>query len=205
MTHVPGIAESTVGSYLERLSAKDAAPGGGAAVAISAAQAAALLAMVVRITEAADPGTEARLDERRIELLNLAQKDGEAFEAVMSAMRLPRGTLPERTARAAKLDLALKGATNVPLAVMDTIALLFDEAEKVITQSKPAVISDAGIAIELMACALKASKFNVLVNLKYLTDDAFTTRATERMNAALEGKKERRRAMLKLVKKILKS
>ena len=197
------IAEAPVAAYLERLAAMDAAPGGGAAVAISAAQAAALLAMVMRITNVDDREGLARLDERRRELLALAQKDGEAFDAVMAAMKLPRATAPERTARATKLDAALKGATNVPLAVMDVVAQLFDAAENVIKFSKPTVVSDAGIAVELLMAAMKASRFNVMINLKYLKDEAFAALALERMNDAMSGKKERRKEMVKAVKKIL--
>jgi methenyltetrahydrofolate cyclohydrolase len=92
------VHDETIGSYLERLAARVPAPGGGAAAALHAAQAAALLAMVARYTTgekyAEHTARIARLteeaDELRVTALHLAEEDEQAFTAVTEAYRLPR-------------------------------------------------------------------------------------------------------------------
>lgn len=188
--------------YLERLASSDASPGGGAAVALTGAQAAALLAMVERLSS--EDGTPIeRLDALRQQLLGLAKQDGLAFEAVMTAYKLPKGSSEEKKRRHDAVQKALKGATEVPLATMKTLEDLFELADEVVTAAKPTVASDAGIAAELLGAAMKAARFNVLVNLKYLKDATYAVEATQRMNALVDGKKERRKALVKRVRKIL--
>ncbi len=190
--------------YLERLASRDAAPGGGAAVAVTGAQAAALLAMVERLSS--EEGAQlARLDAVRELFLALAKRDGEAFEAVMAAYKRPKATGDEKKKRAEAVQTALKGATEVPLETMQALEELFGLADAVVAGAKPTVASDAGIAAELLGSAMKAARFNVLVNLKYLKDPAFAEDATRRMNDFAEGKKERRKALVKQVRKILES
>lgn len=188
--------------YMDRLASRDAAPGGGAAVALTGAQAVALLAMVERLSSE-DGEALARLDELRTRLMGLAVRDGVAFEAVMSSYKLPKATAPEKQARTNAVQSALRGATEVPLETMAALEEAFLLADDVVAAAKPTVASDAGIAAELLGAAMKAARFNVLVNLKYLKDEDFADDATRRMNDLIDGKKERRKALVKTVKKSL--
>jgi len=63
----------------------------------------------------------AKLDQIRSELLNLADKDAEAFEAYMSARRLPKDTESQKQERKQAMTKALIQATQVPLNTMQAI------------------------------------------------------------------------------------
>jgi formiminotetrahydrofolate cyclodeaminase len=195
-------ASWTLEHYLDRLASRDAAPGGGAAVALTGAQAAALLAMVDRLSDGDDERL-AKADAARRQLLALAKKDGAAFEAVMAAYKLPNGGPDEKKKRNEAVQSALKGATEVPLEVMGVLEGLFEIADAVVDEAKATVASDAGIAAELLGAAMKAARFNVLVNLKYLKDEDYADDATHRMNGFVDGKKERRKTLVKQVRKVL--
>src|SRR6516164_4256780 len=90
--------DDTIAAYLDRLAARVPAPGGGAAAALHAAQAAALLAMVARYSDGERYDAEmmnriaAEADVLREDALALAEADTAAFAAVAEAYKLPRET-----------------------------------------------------------------------------------------------------------------
>ena len=89
--------DESIGSFLTRLAARSAAPGGGATGALHAAQAAALLAMVARFSDGPryDAETVGRVraaaDGLADEGIGLAAADSAAFEKVIAAYGLPQG------------------------------------------------------------------------------------------------------------------
>ncbi len=190
--------------YLAQLASEAGTPGGGAAAALTGAQAAALLSMTARISGSPSPRLLSALDARRQKLVDLADRDGVAFGAVMSAMKLPRATDLEKATRSTALDLALRAATDVPLALMAELDTLIDEAGEVIATAKASVVSDAGIAVELAAAAIRASRFNVDVNLVYLKDPVFAESVEKSCDALLDGLKVKRKTLTAAVKVALK-
>lgn len=193
------IGSEKLGEYLAKLASDAPVPGGGAATAITAAQGAALLAMVARIS-ASDAPLIATLDRGRLRLEELAGLDGQVYSAVMKAMQLPKGTPEERIVRQDKLEETLKHATQVPLEAMGIMASLLDTCSEVIRQCKDSVISDAGIAADLIYAGLSASKFTVQINLKYLKDADFRRQSEARMDMVLDGRKELKKQLIKAVK-----
>ncbi len=200
------IATMTLATYLDGLASGEAAPGGGAAVAITGAQAAALLAMVWQVTAGAKEafaGDVAALNATREELLALATADGDAFLQVMAAYRLPKATPAEAQERTAAVQAALRGAAEVPLKVMRILAGLFEAADQTVAAAKPAVISDAAIAVLLLSAALKAAAYNVRINLKYIKDDTYTDKTEQDVKELLAGKKKHRRQLVTQIKGVL--
>ncbi|HEY6425578.1 MAG TPA: cyclodeaminase/cyclohydrolase family protein, partial [Pseudonocardiaceae bacterium] len=77
-----GLLDYSVADLLDLFAAKQPAPGGGAAAAITAAMAAGLLGMAVRYSTAQliDPaGRAAHADRVRVQLASLAEQDAEAY------------------------------------------------------------------------------------------------------------------------------
>src|SRR5271169_2959447 len=87
--------DETIASFLTRLAARTAAPGGGATGALHAAQAAALLAMVARYSDGPRYDAEvvgrvrAAADGLADEAVDLAVADEAAFQKVVAAYQLP--------------------------------------------------------------------------------------------------------------------
>jgi hypothetical protein len=110
--------DETIGSFLARLAARSAAPGGGATGALHAAQAAALLAMVARFSDGPryDAETVGRVraaaDGLADEAVDLAVADEAAFARVAAAYQLPRQTPEETQARSAAIEAAVAGAAG---------------------------------------------------------------------------------------------
>ncbi|MCA1569205.1 MAG: cyclodeaminase/cyclohydrolase family protein [Chloroflexi bacterium] len=174
------LTETTVRTLVERLATSDPAPGGGSAAAIAGAMGAALIQMVVELTtgRTAAEGHQETLAEIRqaaagwqSELLNLAELDANAYDAVIRARRLPRASELERQARSLQIDAAVREATRVPLATAQAASAVLDLAEQVAPIGNRNAVSDVGVAGLLSVAALRGAALNVEINLPYLTSD----------------------------------
>jgi formiminotetrahydrofolate cyclodeaminase len=172
------IQDDTVGGYLERLAARVPAPGGGAAAALHAAQAAALLAMVARYSTgekyAAHADAIARItaesDTLRGTALGLAASDAAAFTAVTDAYALPRGDDAQKAARSAAIARALVGAAQPPGAVVAVVRRLVALAEELLPIGNRNVVTDVAAAAEAARAAATTARVNVEVNLGGIKD-----------------------------------
>lgn len=165
--------EETIEAFLERLSARVPAPGGGASAALHAAQAAALLGMVARYSDGAKYEQHAEViasvivnaDELRERALGLAAADAAAFTRVTDAYRLPKGTAELTAARSTAIAEALAGAAGPPAGVVGTALRLVELAEELLPVGNPNVITDVAAAAEAARAAATTARVNIEVNL----------------------------------------
>jgi formiminotetrahydrofolate cyclodeaminase len=194
------LSRQTIADYLAALASKAPTPGGGAAVGVTAAQAAALLGMALQVTGPLAWGEtgaalEMELAKARVRFLDLAEDDARAFDAVMAAFRMKK----DDPARAATLEHALKEATRVPLDAMRSLAALYPAARSILTQVKRHVVSDVGVAVRFADAALAASAYTVRINLDSLEDDAFVARTRHELRELLERSRESSAELLRSV------
>jgi formiminotetrahydrofolate cyclodeaminase len=193
--------------YLQQLAGNAPAPGGGAATALTAAQAAALLSMVVNVTtkgakDRQDEWTQELrddLEDTRERLTALAAADAAAFVKVMQAYALPKASEAEKTARGQAVEIALHGATEVPLQLLRELAALTASAALVIDRGSKHVLSDAGIAVVLLRAAAKASKNTLMINLQMLKDESFRAEAAAEMKKLLTYVKSQEKELKKRI------
>ena len=172
--------DETVGSFLQLLSSRIPAPGGGASAALHAAQSAALLAMVARYSDGPKHNTDADLiasvlqaaDELRDQALTLAAHDAAAFGAVVAAYQLPKDTGPASQRRCAAIAAALAGAADPPARVVLAAGALVGLAERLRPVANPNVISDIAAAAEAARAAATTARVNIEVNLSGIKDQA---------------------------------
>jgi formiminotetrahydrofolate cyclodeaminase len=199
------LLELTVRGLVERLASSDPVPGGGSASALAGAMGAALIHMVVELTDGrpAAAGHEETLTEIRTaavawqaELLNLAEMDASAYTAVVQARRLPRESELERNARDVQVGAAIREATRVPLATALAASEVLELALRLAPIGNRNAVSDVGVAALLSTAALRGAALNVEINLPYVTaDDELRAEAateTARLLATLD---ERDRAV----------
>jgi len=167
------LKRQTITEFFAALSSGSPTPGGGCVAALSGGLAAALGCMVCEIAKR--KGEEQKLHELseqfttlRDNLLHLADKDAEAFSAVMAAYRLPKSN----PGRGEAIDEALSGAAAVPLQVaatcVDLLGMLIEMAPRSTSQS----VSDVGVAAYLAGAAVESALLNVTINLAYMKDQS---------------------------------
>ena len=185
---------------IERLATSEPIPGGGSASALAGAMGAALVRMVVALTSGRPAAADAedQLAEIAVaaancqsELLNLAELDAIAYDAVVQARRLPKETDRERQMRAVQVAAATREATRAPMHTARLAARVLDLAERLAPIGNRNAISDVGVAALLAAAAIRGAALNVRINLPYLDDEEplRDEAATEvdRLLAGLEG------------------
>jgi len=157
-------------------------PGGGSASALAGAVGASLLAMVAALEK---PGAQAEEDVRRLRsagvrcaslsdrLSALIDEDSAAYDDVVAAFRLPKGTDTEKAARSIQIQEALRGATEVPLEVMRTCGDALEQSTIVAELGSRNARSDVQVGVELLAAGIRGARLNVDVNLQSLKDVAY--------------------------------
>lgn len=180
--------ESTLRRFLDDLASSAPTPGGGTAAAAAGAMGAALAEMVAALTlgrekyaashEALRPIAEAAATARS-SLLALAREDSEAYDEVVAARRMPKGTDEEKAARDAKIAAANLRAAQVPLETARTAAGLLDLIPELAEKGNPNAASDAGSAALLLETAVQGALLNVAINLAGLSDSALSEQIRE--------------------------
>ena len=161
--------------WLDELASGTPAPGGGSAAALAGALAAALVAMVSRLTlgrkayAAVTERVEAILreaEEARTAMRTLVELDAAAYGVVMTAYALPKD-LPERGRR---IDEALLEAAKTPLATAHGAARVTVLAQEMARIGNKNARSDAKVAEALARAALAGALENVRVNVAGLSE-----------------------------------
>lgn len=159
--------------YLSSLSSDSPAPGGGSVAALDAAQAAALAEMVARLTvgkkKYAEFGDEMKdiikkSSELRQIFTDRIQKDIDAFNEVMKAYKMPKGTDEEKTVRKEAIKEATVKAIDSPMEIIENSIPLFEILYKLAMHGNINAISDVGVASLNIQTAFKSAAYNVYIN-----------------------------------------
>ncbi len=181
----PARAESappTGTGFIDELASGTPTPGGGSASAFTAAQAAALVSMVARLTVGKKKyaAVESQMWEiietseaLRVDLTRAVEQDAAAFDAIMAAMRMPKETEEQQAARSDAMEQATRKAMDVPFLVAQKSAQIIDLALQVISNGNLNAISDGGTAAALARAAITGAGLNVRTNSISLSDQSY--------------------------------
>ena len=196
-------------AFVDTLSSQAPAPGGGSVSALCGAMAAGLAAMVGQLTTGKKgyEGAWAEMDEAAVAAQGLkdgfladVDADTEAFDAIMAAMDLPKGTREEKIARGRAIQAATRGAIEVPLRVLERAAEAMPLIEAVAARGNANARSDAGVgALCAEACA-EGAWYNVCINLQGFRDKETGAAFRARADAALAAVNDRSGAVRSLVR-----
>jgi formiminotetrahydrofolate cyclodeaminase len=178
------LGELTLVEWLETLAAADPVPGAGSAAALTAACAAALVAMTARLSEEwpEAPGVVAQALALQNRLADLAQADADAYAESLRALAAKGQDSDER--RDFALGRVLDRAAQAPLAIAETahdVALL---AASAVDRVRLEVQPDAKAAASLAAAAASAAALLVEVNLTAGENDPRVRQARRAADAA---------------------
>jgi formiminotetrahydrofolate cyclodeaminase len=205
------VRKTTIEDWLTDLASELPAPGGGAAAGMSAATAAALVSMVCNLTigkpkfaehEAVMREALAEAERLRLEALQLAENDAEAFAGVVSAYKLPKSSDEEKAARTTAIQAGLVEAAAVPLAVARVSAEVIRLSGRILEGSNPNVISDVAVAASAAKSALESAALNVDINVVAIKDPAERERLASTLNEALQAKVQAEAIMQIVAKRI---
>jgi len=169
-------------AFVARVAAAVPLPGGGSVAALTGALAAALGEMMAGLTERREQFASvqlrvaeihAKLTDCRSILQALVQEDSAAYQALLTAIRLPRETEEQRAVRAGAAEQALRGATETPLRTAHAAFEILEYLKTLIEVGNPNARSDAAVGAQLAYASLKGAQYNILTNIRALKDALF--------------------------------
>src|SRR6185436_17021071 len=147
--------------------------------ALAGSMAAGLAAMVAVLshTKKGFEAKQAELDHIAVraqllkdQLLTAVDADTDAFDALLDAMRMPKSTPEEKTARDTALADATVRAAEIPLGVLEACPEVIGLNREIARIGLQASLSDAGVGAQMARAAAAGAYQNVCINLASLKD-----------------------------------
>ena len=204
--------EQKTTEFLEILSSAAPVPGGGGASAAVGAFAAAFGMMVANLTVGkkryADVEEEIiaireHLESVRKELVDLTDKDAEAFEPLSKAYSLPKETEEQKAEKERVMEVVLYEASIVPLRIMEKVFEAMKDLEFLGEKGSKIAVSDVGVAVLFARAAIEGASLNIFINTRLMKNreraEELNTRADEIIE---EGRKLQKRIYAGVLEKI---
>lgn len=182
-------------AFADETASESPAPGGGSISAYVGSLGAALGTMVANLS-AGKRGWEDKINlfsdfaaqgqQVKDTLLTLVDEDTNAFNKIMNAFGLPKGTDEEKKGRTQAIEDATKYACEIPFKVMETAYSILPMLSAMVEQGNPNSITDAGVGVLCVKTAVRGAYFNVLVNAQGLKDRAFAEDIKSRAKQILD-------------------
>ena len=196
------LVSMTLVDFADETASESPAPGGGSIAAYAGVLGASLAAMVANLS-AHKKGWDDRWEEfsdwaakgqqYKDELLKLVDQDTVAFNQIMEAFNLPKGSDEEKTNRTEAIQKATQNAMEVPFKVMQAAYASMEVIKAMAETGNPNSVSDAGVAALCARTAVLGAFLNVRINASGCKDRAFADKMVgegaelERLAMALEG------------------
>jgi glutamate formiminotransferase/formiminotetrahydrofolate cyclodeaminase len=172
----------SLSDFADETASESPAPGGGSISAYIGSLGISLATMVANLSSQ-KKGWEDRSAEFSVwaergqqlkdQLLKMVDKDTNAFNKIMNAFGLPKGSDEEKKIRTDAIQSATKYATEVPFKVMELSYATFEIIKAMAEKGNPNSASDAGVGALCARSAVMGAYLNVKINAGGLTDKAF--------------------------------
>lgn len=208
----PKLINMQVDAFADEVASDSPAPGGGSVAALAGSLGAALASMAANLT-VGKKGYEKNWETMsalaveaqgiKAELLRAVDTDTDAFSGLMAAMRMPKSTAEEKSARAAAIEAGYQHASEVPLETARTCLRALKLAHRAAGESNANSISDAGVGALMARTGVEGAVLNVLINLGNVQDRAFASRLKAEAEALLAEAEAEEKAAVGLVRKAI--
>ena len=185
--------------FANETSSESPAPGGGSISAYCGTLAASLTTMVANLSshkrgwddrwEFFSDWAKKGLDVQN-ELIDLVDKDTDAFNQIIESIRLPKVTEEEIKKRNEAISKATKNAILVPLSIMEKAYDCMKITKEMALHGNPNSISDAGVASLCAIAAIKGGLLNVKINCKDFDDLKFIESINKKTDSIIKKSKK---------------
>jgi len=176
------LIDMTLTDFANETSSESPAPGGGSIAAYSGTLGVALGTMVANLS-AHKRGWDDRWEEfsewgvkglaYQNELLQLVDEDTNAFNKIIDAVRMPKGTDAEKITRHQAMQDATKYAVEVPLKVAQTCVSSMEVMVAMAEIGNPNSVTDAGVGALCARTGALGAIMNVKINLGDIEDQGW--------------------------------
>lgn len=178
------LVDMSLVAFADETASESPAPGGGSISAYIGSLGASLATMVANLSSH-KKGWDERWEEFsawaekgqrcKDELLRLVDADTKAFNKIMNAFGLPKGTDEEKQARKQAINDATKFAIDIPFRVMEVAYSSMEVIKAMAEVGNPNSVSDAGVGALCARSAVMGAFMNVRINAAGYDDKQFVT------------------------------
>jgi methenyltetrahydrofolate cyclohydrolase len=174
------IADKSCSDFVKALSSKSSVPGGGSAAALVGSIGMALSNMTGNLTVGKKKYIEYEQELNELidkgmkiqnKMLELMQKDADAFESFLTVYKMPANTEEEKSLKIKNLGSESIKASKVPLEIMKKAYEGIKIHKRMGEIGNVLLLSDIGCGVTFLKAALIAGKLNVLINLNAAVDN----------------------------------
>lgn len=177
------LVDLNVTSFIQEVDSKSPAPGGGSVSALMSSMGVALARMVGHLTVdkkkflALDTAIQFEFKDIissfiviKDALMDLIDRDTEAFNVIMKAYQMPKTTEDEVRLRNEKIQEGTVQAIMVPLKVATLSLSALHQFELILRYQNQNTLSDLGVAVLALSSGGLGACLNIMINLPGLTD-----------------------------------
>lgn len=199
------LVEKSCRGFVDELASDSPAPGGGSVAALAGALGCGLASMVGALTHGRygqedDWGVMERVgvdaQAAKAWFLDAVDRDTDAFNGLMAAMRIKATTDAEKAAKAEASERATRDATQVPLDTLERCRTSLGLASLAGDHGNPNAVSDAGVAAAMLLAAAEGAAMNVMINLAGIRDAAWRDATATKANETLAAVRTEARAII---------
>jgi len=169
-------------AFADETASESPAPGGGSISAYVGSLGISLATMVANLSSH-KKGWDDRWEEFSVwaekgqslkdQLLRLVDEDTAAFNKIMTAFGLPKGTDEEKKNRTQAIQEATKYAIEIPFKVMELSYASMDIIKAMVERGNPNSVTDAGVGALCARAAVIGAYMNVRINAGGYNDKTF--------------------------------
>jgi len=176
------LASLSVRQFIEEITSRSSAPGGGSASAAVAAMGAGLGSMAAKLTLGVRKFEDVDEKMRRIipvlhdaanALIPMIDADTNAFKDYVKALGLPKENLEAKKFRDKKMQQGLKKAIEIPLSTMKIADKAWDAMIQVARYGNIASKSDIEVGARALETGIWGAYKNVMINMQGIKDEKF--------------------------------
>ena len=206
------LAHMTLLEFADATASESPVPGGGSASAYVGVLGIALGTMVANLSSH-KKGWDGKItffsqiaEQGQIikdKLMMLVDADTQAYNKIIEAIRMPKATDEDKQLRREALNLATKGAIEIPLEVMRVSLSSMVLIKEMATHGNPNSVSDAGVGAICVRTAVEGAGLNVKINCSGFKDVEYVANAKKQVHEMLEKAKEMEREIVEIVEKLM--
>jgi len=206
------LVDMTLKGFVEETQSESPAPGGGSISAAMGAMGAALGGMVANLS-AHKPGWDERWQEfaewaekakrYQDELVRLIDEDTNAFNRIMAALSLPKGTEAEKAARKEAIQAATLYAIEIPARVVRLCCESMEVMRAMAEHGNPNSVSDAGVGAMAARSGAMGAFLNVKINAAGLDDKSKVAQFIQEGEALVAKAQQQETEILAIVERVI--
>lgn len=172
------LKQLTVENFVNEVDSKSPAPGGGSVSALASSLGFGLTRMVGHLSSgkkkfrALDQEIQDKFNaiieeflSMKTEMIELIDKDTDAFNLIMAAFKLPKETDDEKSLRGQKIEEGTLEAIKVPFRVAELSLKGLKHLDFVLQYGNKNTLSDLGVSALMLQAGLEGAILNVKINI----------------------------------------